>query len=668
MHAEYILPLPALVGLDAARQALLLLAVDPRLEGVVVSAAAGSGKSSLARGFASLQGEGAPFVELPLGADEESLLGGIDLEATLYAGGRVLRRGALARADGGAIYVDGLNLLADSTANLLMAALDRAELQIEREGISERQPARFCLLASYDPAEGQPRRHLLDRVGLLAVLPPTAGTDERAEVIRRNVLRHDRRPTTDDRRGISNDRPSSIVNRRDWEEELALLQGLVLAAREQLPRVSISDEQIEQLLSAAVLFGVQGHRADLFAVRVACAAAALALRDTVVPDDLELALRLVILPRATRIPTSDERQTTNDERPPESQETQEHGTENREPRTAEPQNQEPSIAEPEPQTGEQETQSSEPKTQNSPLEEQVLEALAAELPLDLAALPFRAQRRGRSGSRGSTNGKRGRHIRSTAGDPRRARIDIAATLRAAAPLQRIRDQGSGVREQKYLAWSPTPDPRPFMLYADDLRIKHFRSKAGALFCFAVDASGSMALHRMRQAKGAVHALLQQAYVHRDRVALLAFRGSAADVLLPPSQSVELARRALDLLPTGGGTPMAAALLRALDIARQARGRGIQQVVLVLLTDGRANVGLRAARAEIAQELQLLGRQVADAGIQAVVVDTQRSYLGQGEARRLAGWLHGEYIYLPNASGAQIAGAALAARGDEAMRR
>ena len=197
-----------------------------------------------------------------------------------------------------------------------------------------------------------------------------------------------------------------------------------------------------------------------------------------------------------------------------------------------------------------------------------------------------------------------------------------------------------------------------LLRADDLRIKQYRSKAGALFLFAVDASGSMALHRMRQAKGAVHALLQKAYVHRDRVALLAFRGQSAELLLPPSQSVELARRALDLLPTGGGTPLAAALLAAIDVAQQARARGIMQTVLVLLTDGRANVGLRAGRDQVAEELQTLGRAVVAAGIQTIVVDTQRTYLSRGEARKLAEWLAGEYVYLPNAQGDQIAALAV----------
>lgn len=280
----------------------------------------------------------------------------------------------------------------------------------------------------------------------------------------------------------------------------------------------------------------------------------------------------------------------------------------------------------------------------------MLSALAAELPAELDQLPFRAFRRGRSGSRGTTSARRGRHLRSVPGDVRRNRVDISATLRAAAPWQELRQQGAGV---------PAPGQQGNLhLRGEDLRIKQFRSKAGALFCFAVDASGSMALHRMRQAKGAVHSLLQKAYIHRDRVALIAFRGTRAEVLLPPSQSVELARRALDLLPTGGGTPLAAALLQALDVAQQARSRGIMQTVLVLLTDGRANIGLRAERGEVVEELRAIGCHLAEAGLRSIVVDTQRSYLSRGEARRLAEFLGGTYVYLPNAKGEQIATAAM----------
>lgn len=616
-----LLPLPALVGLDQAVQALLLLAVEPRLRGVVFAAPAGTGKSSLARGFRALLEPGGlapgpdalPFVELPLGADEESLLGGLDLEATLRAGRRVARAGLLARAHGGLLYADQLNLQADAAANLLLGALDSGAVTLEREGLSLRAPARFCLLGSYDPAEGAPRRHLLDRVGLLVTLPPAADAAARAEVVRRNAA------------------PAA---RPDWEQELDALRALVRHARSQLAGVRIDPAQIEQIAAAALAFGVEGHRADSFAVYAACAAAALGLRDAVDQADLELALRLVILPRATRAPAV---------QPP-------------------PPEQAPPPPPPPPEQPQQdgdESQPPEPGPQSLP-EEQVLAALAAELPPELEQLPFRALRRGRAGSRGSTSAARGRHIRSVPGDPRRARIDIAATLRAAAPWQPLRrDQGPKTEDPG----GPAPRPAargsgcPVRLRADDLRVKQFRSKAGALFCFAVDASGSMALHRMRQAKGAVHALLQQAYVHRDRVALLAFRGSRADLLLPPSQSVELARRALDLLPTGGGTPLAAALLAALEVARQARSRGILQTVLVLLTDGRANVGLRAGRGEVEQELRALGRSVAAAGVRALVIDTQRSYLSRGEARRLAEWLGGQYVYLPDAKGQQIAAVA-----------
>jgi magnesium chelatase subunit D len=600
------LPLPALVGLELAQQALLLLAVEPRLRGMAVGAPAGAGKSSLARGMRDLlcsDDRSVPFVELPLGIDEAGLLGGLDIEATLRAGRRVARAGALARADGGILYADQVNLLPDAIINPLIAAIDTGEVRLEREGLSIRSPARFVFIGSYDPAEGLPRRHLLDRLGLLLVLPRTMNEQARAEIVRRNMSRA----------------PAQASDA--YTDELDLLRGLVLAAREQLPQVQIADEQIEQLLAMATLCGVEGHRADTFAVYAACAAAALDLRDRVEQEDLELAVRLVILPRATRLPPPPDQPP--DQVPPPPPPDAESDT---------------SDAPPEPPSDEELTIPP----------EQVLSALAAELPVELEQLPFRALRRGKTGSRGTVAGKRGRHIRSIPGDPQRGRIDVSATLRAAAPFQPLRRSQAGADAQSSRV----------LLRADDLRIKQYRSKAGALFLFAVDASGSMALHRMRQAKGAVHALLQKAYVHRDRVALLAFRGQSAELLLPPSQSVELARRALDLLPTGGGTPLAAALLAAIDVAQQARARGIMQTVLVLLTDGRANVGLRAGRDQVAEELQTLGRAVVASGIQTIVVDTQRTYLSRGEARKLAEWLAGEYVYLPNAQGDQIAALAV----------
>ncbi|ABY33670.1 MAG TPA: magnesium chelatase ATPase subunit D [Chloroflexus aurantiacus] len=618
------LPFTAIVGLDTARQALLLLAVDPSLAGVAIGAGAGTGKSALVRAFARMLAGGREFdptipwqlVEMPVGVSEDRLLGGIDIEATLATGERVHRSGLLARANGGMLYVDSVNLLDDSTINHILSALDSGVVRVEREGISVVEPARFVLLVTYDPAEGPPRRHLLDRLGLIVAPIGKAPVTTRAEVVRRNL-----QPGT------------------DYEDDEALVLAGILAARELLPSVTISDEQVQQLSLTAMALGIEGHRADLFAVRAARAAAALAGREEVNNDDLELAVRLVMLPRATRLP-----EMTPEEAGP-------------------PPPPEPAPPPPSPENSDDEQRDDEEEKPPQPpedeltIEELILAAMETDVPPDILETPFTVRRRGRSGSRGTISGQRGRHIRSVPGKPAQGRLDVIATLRAAAPWQRIR------------AAEYHPHRRGRIhLRADDLHIKKYRSKAGTLFCFLVDASGSMALHRMRQAKGAVNALLQQAYVHRDQVALLAFRGERADLLLPPSQSVELAKRALDVLPTGGGTPLAAALLAAYQISEQARSRGIFRTTIVLITDGRPNVPLKAdptmdkaRRLEQArQEVQQLAGRLRAAGVGAVVIDTQRSFVSRGEAQQLAAWLGGRYVYLPNGRGDQIANAVIAA--------
>jgi magnesium chelatase subunit D len=345
----------------------------------------------------------------------------------------------------------------------------------------------------------------------------------------------------------------------------------------------------------------------------------LALRDRVEREDLELAVRFVLAPRATR---------NADATPPEPP-------------------QPPTEAPPPPPdpTRDDATHDGLPEQDEMQLSDEVLAALATDLPDVLATLPFRAAHGGRSGSRGSTDGRRGRHVASVPGTPREGRLDVIATLRIAARGQRLR------------APHPARVGGRIVVRAEDLRVKRFRDKAGALFLFAVDASGSMALNRMRQAKGAVHALLERAYVNRDRVALMSFRGQGAELLLPPTGSVELLRRAVDQIPTGGGTPLAATLVAALDVAQQARRRGLQNVVLVLLTDARANVGLKADRAGVEDELRQLAMAAAATGLKSLVIDTQRSYLSQGSAQKLASWLGGQYLYLPGADGSAIAAAA-----------
>ncbi|MFC1463858.1 MAG: magnesium chelatase ATPase subunit D [Candidatus Brachytrichaceae bacterium NZ_4S206] len=595
-----------IVGLETAKQALLLLAVNPALAGVAIAATVGSGKSTLARAFAALLPEDAPFVELPVNVTEDRLLGGLDLEATLATGARVIERGLLARAHGGVLYVDGLNLLDHSAIAHLMEAMTNGIVRVEREGLSAAHPARFVLVGTYDPSDGETQRSLLDRIGLIVPFAPQTDLHLRAEVVRRNRAA---RPLASHRRDDAAD------------DETQMLRAMIGDARARLPRVRIQDEQAQALIQTALSLGVEGNRADVFAVQAALAKAALDGRDAVDDDDLRLAVRLVLLPRATRLPETDERRQTQDAQPRGGSDQAGDGSD------------EPNAAS---------------QAESEKIEELLMSAVAAELPQDVLNLPFAAQRRGRSGGRGAAlNNRRGRFVRAVAGDPRGNRIALLQTLMAAAPWQKVRKL-----DATYKA------PSPIVIRKEDVRVKRFRDKAGMLYIFAVDASGSMAINRMREAKGAAIRLLQDAYVHRDQVALIAFRGQRAQVLLQPSQSVERAKRELDVLPTGGGTPLASALLTAWQLAQQARERGIPQTTLVLMTDGRANVGLEASapptpRAELEAELKQLARLLRADGVQTIVIDTQANYLSRGEASKLAKWLDGRYVYLPNARAEQI---------------
>lgn len=593
-----------LVGLEAAKQALLLLAVNPALTGAAIAATVGSGKSTLARAFAALLPDDAPFVELPVNVTEDRLLGGLDLEATLATGGRVVERGLLARAHGGVLYVDGLNLLDPAIVARLMDVMSSGVVRLEREGVSATHPARFLLVATYDPGDGEVGRGLLDRLGLILPFAPHGDARARAEVVRRNL---------------------AALSAAD--DEVALLRALIAEARTRLPDVRIADEQMRALVETALALGVQGNRADVFAVQAALAKAALDGRERVDDDDLRLAVRLVLLPRATQMPPpADERRA-----PDEDEQARQPGD----------------------RAGNDETQPADAQPAEQ-IEALLLEAAQAELPADLLNLPFVPQRRGRSGSRGTTlNNRRGRMVDAVAGSPRGNKIALLPTLLAAAPWQRLRrlEHARAPQRQRTSA--------RVVIRPEDVRIARFRDKAGMLYVFVVDASGSMALNRMREAKGAAIRLLQDAYVHRDHVALIAFRGRAAQVLLEPAQSVERAKRELDVLPTGGGTPLASALLTAWRTAQLARARGLARATLVLMTDGRANVPLAeppssdGLRAHIQAELRRLAALIREDGINVVVIDTQAGYLSRGEASTLAAWLGGRYVYLPNARAEQI---------------
>jgi magnesium chelatase subunit D len=293
------------------------------------------------------------------------------------------------------------------------------------------------------------------------------------------------------------------------------------------------------------------------------------------------------------------------------------------------------------------------------IEELMMDAIEMELPDNILNISLASKKKTTTGSRGEAlNNKRGRFVRAQPGEMRNNKVALIPTLISAAPWQESRR-----RDSKMAGRSKTA----LLITKDDVKVKRFRDKSGTLFIFMVDASGSMALNRMRQAKGAVASLLQNAYVHRDQVALISFRGKQAQVLLPPSQSVDRAKRELDVLPTGGGTPLASALYLGWETAKQARTKGISQIMFVLITDGRGNIGLQATfdpnaekapKEELEKEIESLSLSIQADGVASIVIDTQMNYLSRGEAPKLAQKLGGRYFYLPNAKAEQIVEAAL----------
>ena len=384
-----------MVGLDSAKQALLLLAVDPRLGGVAMAAAVGSGKSTLARAFAALLPTGTPFVELPLNITEDQLIGGLNLEAALATGRREIKQGVLARAHGGVLYVDGLNVLDAAVVTQIMDVMSRGEVRIERDGLSAVHVAQFMLMGTYDNGDGTVRGSLLDRVGLIVPFVSDGDTPARAEVVRRNR--------------------AGPLERDAITAEMEILSGMIGFARSQLPSITISDEQLEGIAQAAMSLGVEGNRADVFAARVAIAHAALSGREAVDDEDLQVAAKLVLMPRATRLPEP--------EQPPDQPPQAQQPTPDQQPLDED--QQEPPEPEAQPQ-----------------IEELLLSAVEAALPGDVLNLPF-TSRRGKSGSRGvQLNKRRGKFVRAVQGELRGHRLALFPTVLAAVPWQKMRREAS----------------------------------------------------------------------------------------------------------------------------------------------------------------------------------------------------------------------------------
>ncbi len=503
--------------------------------------------------------------------------------------GRSRSAACSAEADGGVVLLAMAERLADATAARLAAVLDAGEVVLERDGLAQRAPARLGVVALDEGMPGEER-------------PPAALLDRLAFRVDLDGVR---------------------------AEDLGEVRAAeIVAARALLPAVQIGDPIIEALCAAALALGVPSLRAPLLAVRAARAAAALAGRRMVSAEDAALAARLVLAPRATALPA------------PETPEERESGEDSS--RADSPEDMADSNAQGEQAVG-----------------DLVLAAAEAAIPADLLSqlrLGDAARTRGGAGRAGArqSGARHGRPAGARRGEPRAgARLNLVATLRAAAPWQRLRQ-----REE-------SPDhgqvPKRVEVRRDDFHVTRLKQRARTTAIFAVDASGSAALHRLAEAKGAVELLLAECYVRRDRVALLAFRGAGAVLLLPPTSSLVRAKRSLAGLPGGGGTPLAAGLDAALALADTVRRAG-QTPLVALLTDGRANIARDGGAGRMRAEEDALGaaRALRTAGISALLLDT--SPRPAPPAQRLAAEMGARYLPLPYAGAAVVSQAIQAAAG------
>ncbi len=607
---------------DAATVAALL-AVDPSgLGGVALRASAGVERDEWLGLLKQLLPAAAPFRRVPLNINDTALLGGLDLGATLHAGRPIAQQGVLAQADGGLVLLAMAERLSAGTAARLAAVLDTHEVAIERDGLAIRRPARVGMVALDEGAGADEKLPdaLLDRLAFHVVL---------------------------DQRGDLHDAQDEVT----WQVEE------VIRARQLLPSVIASDETLQALCAAAQALGVDSLRAPLLALRVSRAAAALAGQVEVYEEHVAVAARLVLAPRATRLPSSQSEETTektdgHDDRQAEDKPAAQSSSTPLDPpkdaTDSDPSSETPPIQDPvDAEAG-------------SSLAESVLEAAQAAIPPGLlAALKVgeaarsRAQAAGRSGAAQKSQ-MRGRPLGARRGEPRAgARLNVIETLRAAAPWQKLRQRESAMRAALSEPVEPVqmPSGRRIFVRREDFHITRFKQVGQTTTLFVVDASGSSALNRLAEAKGAVELLLADCYVRRDRVAVLAFRGKAAELLLPPTRSLARAKRSLAGLPGGGGTPLATAIDAARELAGQIRSRG-ETPIIVLLTDGRGNISRDGAsgRVRATEDALTAARQMRLDGVVCLLMDT--SPQPQPAAQLLACEMGAAYVPLPHA-GAQV---------------
>ncbi|MDE1668261.1 magnesium chelatase subunit D family protein [Nocardia gipuzkoensis] len=633
-------PFSAVVGQERLQLALILCAVHPGIGGVLVRGEKGTAKSTVVRALAQLLppvvdetgARPARLVELPVGATEDRVVGSLDLERVLRDGEQAFRPGLLAAAHHGVLYVDEVNLLHDHLVDVLLDAAAMGRVHIERDGVSHSHPARFVLVGTMNPEEGELRPQLLDRFGLTVDVAASRDVDVRMAVVRRRL-------------DYEADPAGFAARYAQADHEVA---ERILAARDRVAQVTLDDVELRRIAALCAAFDVDGMRADLVVARTATAHAAWRGADVVTEDDVRVAAELALPHRRRRDPFDEpgisEQQLDDAMRDAAAEVRREEET--TEPSGApEPDDAPRDAGEPGGASGDDPDAGPEdPTPPDGPGSGNSREGRSG-APVSAGARTPRWEvpgvGEGAPGRRSRAESRHGRVVRPSTDTS--SGLHLLGTVFAAAPHQRSRGRGDG----------------PLRLAADDLRGAYREGREGNLVVFVVDASGSMAARdRLSAVTGAVVTLLRDAYQRRDKVAVVSVRGAEAELVLPPTSSVDIAVRRLSGMRTGGKTPLAAGLLKAREVVLRERVRDPRRrAMLVLLTDGRATGGVDPVpRARIAAGL------LATDAVTSIVVDCERGMIRLGLAADLARDLRGGYLRLAELTGDSVADVVRASSG------
>jgi len=634
-----VFPFTAIVGQEKMKMALILNAINPNLGGVLIRGEKGTAKSIAARGLAHLlpeievvanckfrcdpspkqwmcdecqkrkEKEGKlpivkrkmEVVDLPLCATEDRVVGTLDIERAIKKGEKYFEPGILAEAHRGILYVDEVNLLDDHLVDILLDAAAMGVNIVEREGVSFSHPSRFLLVGTMNPEEGELRPQLLDRFGLCVNVQGISNQRERVEIIQR-WLEYERNPHAFEEK---------------WKDEQDRLCKRILKAKGLLTKVTYTPDILELITQIAIDMGVEGHRADIFMLKAAQTICAYHDRTRVTEEDVKEAAELVLPHRMRKRPFQEPKiEKENLEKSIQRQKEKKKRAEGRDFRK---ENAEKRIKE------ENKSQNDNSGKENEGNQEVTFQ-VGSPFQVKRLNFPLDEQPKKGSGRRSKVRCKTqsGKYVRSAIPKDKSGNIALDATLRAAAPYQIYREKGKNA----------------IAIESSDLRQKIKEKTISNTILFLVDASGSMGANRkMVETKGAILSLLIDAYQKRDRVGMVAFRGNEAKLLLPPTSSVELAKRKLEELPIGGKTPLPHGLKLAYEVLKREKRKNVKSL-LILISDGRANVSI--GENSPLEEIREIATEIRKLNVNTLVIDTENGFITLGKSKKICEYLGGRY--------------------------